>query len=155
MTSANTFVFRPSNTRFMDFQQGPSRPSMLWNNQLDAVLPKRQKPMQDDDGFVQPKHRSKGRLHHGTHQEVIAQNSNKFEFLNNKHTNKQAQDEGIPAYNGPVKTIGAWTRPLSAKKEAAPAKKPAIKKATKSDRWGDDDDDEWNPDLENDPFLKK
>ena len=120
MTSTNTFVFRPSNTRFMDFQQGPSRPSMLWNNQLDAVLPKRQKPTPDDDGFVQPKHRSKGRAHHGAHHEVLPQSTNKFNIPDN-HASKQSQEEGIPAYNGPAKTIGAWTRPLSAKKEAAPA----------------------------------
>ena len=150
MTSSKTFVFRPSNTRFMDFQQGPSRPSMKWNNQLDAVLSKREKPMQDDDGFVQPKHRSKGRAPHGAHHEVLPQSTNKFKVLD-----KQTQEEGIPAYNGPVKTIGAWARPLSSKKEAAPAKKPTTKQATKSNRWGDDDDEEWNPDLENDPFFKK
>ena len=155
MTSTNTFVFRPSNTRFMDFQQGPSRPSMMWNNQLDAVLPKRQKPMPDEDGFVQPKHRSKARGPVSANQEMASQKSNKFKVLDNKHENKEPQEEGIPAYNGPVKTIGAWARPLSAKKEAAPAKKPTTKQATKSNRWGDDDDEEWNPDLENDPFFKK
>ena len=94
MTSTNTFVFRPSNTRFMDFHQGPSRPSMMWNNQLDAVLPKRQKPTPDQDGFVQPKHRSKARGHVSANQEIASQNSNKFKVLDNKHANKEPQEEG-------------------------------------------------------------